>query len=174
MRKTQFILTTMAAILFLSACTKTESDFTTPTVETITIVANQTTVEAGTTVRFSVLSSINNTNVTTESKLFVNGAAIISDIFKFTDIGTFAVYATKGSLTTNVLSIQVNPVPLVYTGFVNNILVEEYSGTWCGNCPRLLYGVELILKLGGMSVPFGLTPAPAPKAAATDVWLAKI
>ena len=156
MRKTQFILTTMVAIIYLTSCTKTESDFTTPTVETISIVANQTTIEAGTTVRFSVLSSINNTNVTTESKFFINGAAIASDTFNFTTIGTFAVYATKGTLTTNVLSIQVNAVPVVYTGFVNNILVEEYSGTWCGNCPRLLYGVELLHQQTNKAIVVGI------------------
>lgn len=28
--------------------------------------------------------------------------------------------------------------------FVNRVLVEEYSGTWCGNCPNILYGTQLL------------------------------
>ncbi len=27
---------------------------------------------------------------------------------------------------------------------MHRALVEEYSGTWCGNCPRILYGVDLL------------------------------
>lgn len=33
---------------------------------------------------------------------------------------------------------------LEFSPFVNRVLVEEYSGTWCGNCPNILYGTELL------------------------------
>ncbi len=156
MKKIKLILSAIVAMFFLTSCTKTESDFTAPTLETITIVANQTILQVGTTVTFSVLSSVNNANVSDASKIYVNGVAITSDTFNFTAVGTFAVYATKGTLTTNVLSIQVNPVPVVFTGFVNNILVEEYSGTWCGNCPRLLYGVDLLHQQTNKAIVVGI------------------
>ena len=34
--------------------------------------------------------------------------------------------------------------PATTTRFVSRVLVEEYSGTWCGNCPRILYGTQLL------------------------------
>ena len=156
MKNLKFILSALFIIFCITSCTKTESDFTTPAVETITIVSNQTVIQIGTTVTFNVLSSFNNANVSNASKIFVNGIAITSDTFNFTTVGTFAVYATKGTLTTNVLSIQVNPVSVIFTGFVNNILVEEYSGTWCGNCPRLLYGVDLVHQQTNKAIVVGI------------------
>ena len=27
---------------------------------------------------------------------------------------------------------------------MDRVLVEEYSGTWCGNCPSILYAVDLL------------------------------
>ncbi len=141
MKKIAFILSATVCLFFLQSCTKTESDFTPPVNETISIQANTSTVVIGTTVSFSVFSSINNNNVTSAATIFVNATAITGSTYTFSQTGTFAVYAKKGTLTTDILTISVVPT---LSGYVSNVLVEEYSGTWCGNCPRLLYGVDLL------------------------------
>ena len=63
--------------------------------------------------------------------------------FIFTDAGNFAVYATKGTLTSNVITVNVTAIAS-NAGYKHRVLIEEYSGTWCGNCPRILYGVDLL------------------------------
>ena len=136
-----FILCATVCLLFLQSCTKTESDFTPPVNETISIQATSSTVAMGTTVSFSIFSSINNNNVTSAATIFINASAITGSTYTFNQTGTFAVYAKKGPLTTDILTISVVPT---LSGYVSNVLVEEYSGTWCGNCPRLLYGVDLL------------------------------
>ncbi len=128
---------------FIHACTKTESDFDATTQESITINSSTLSVTTGSVVNFTVLSSINSGNVTTSSKIFVNGMEITGNSFSFTAVGNFAVYATKGSLTSNVITINVT-APTVTTNFKHKVLVEEYSGTWCGNCPRILHAVDLL------------------------------
>jgi hypothetical protein len=133
----------IAGLFLLQSCTKTESDFTEPRQETVTINASTLNVIAGTTVLFSVFSSINNNNVTAESKIYVNGNLITGSSFTFTNAGNFAVYATKGTLTSGVITVNVTAVT-ANIGYKHNVLVEEYSGTWCGNCPRILYGVDLL------------------------------
>ncbi len=133
----------IAAIFLLQSCTKTESDFTEARQETITVNASTLNVTTGIAVTFSVLSSVNNNNVTADSKLYVNGALIAGSNYTFPAEGNFAVYATKGTLTSNVITVNVSTVSS-RTGYKHHVLVEEYSGTWCGNCPRILYGVDLL------------------------------
>jgi len=130
-------------LFLLPSCTKTESDISGPSQETITVNASTLNVTTGSTVSFTVLSSINNNNVTTDSKIYVNGTLITGRSFTFTDAGSFLVYATKGTLTSNVITINVTVVTSA-SGYKHHVLVEEYSGTWCGNCPRILYGVDLL------------------------------
>jgi Outer membrane protein Omp28 len=133
----------IAGLFLLQSCTKTESDFTEPRQETITVNASILNVTAGTAVSFTVLSSVNSNNVTPDSKIYVNGNLITSSSFTFADAGNFAVYATKGTLTSNVITINVAAITSG-RGYRHHVLVEEYSGTWCGNCPRILYGVDLL------------------------------
>ena len=117
---------------------------TVPPPETIMIEASSLSVTTGTPVNFSVISSINNTNVTALSKIFVNGTEISGNTYTFSTVGNYTVNATKGMLTSNNIIIAVTAGTTPPNLYVHNILVEEYSGTWCGNCPRLLYGVDLL------------------------------
>jgi Outer membrane protein Omp28 len=133
----------LLSVVCLQSCTKTESDFNTPSLESISISASTLNTTTGSVVTFTVLSSLNNSNVSADSKIYVNGSSITGNSFSFTTTGSFAVYATKGGLTSNVISINVaSPSP--NTNFKHKVLVEEYSGTWCGNCPRILYAVDLL------------------------------
>lgn len=133
----------IAGVFLLQFCTKTESDFSAPPPETITVNASTLNVATGISVSFLVSSSINNTDVTPSSKIYVNGLLISGNSFTFTVAGNFAVYATKGALTSGVITINVTAAASIM-GYKHRALVEEYSGTWCGNCPRILYGVDLL------------------------------
>lgn len=144
MKKLLVYLSFLVAFL-LHSCTKTESDFT-QVPESISITSDASDVIVGGSVTFAVKSSINNVLAPGESKLYVNGTLTSGSTYTFSQPGTFAVYATKGSLTSNVLSIKVAANTLVTASFVSRVLVEEYSGTWCGNCPAILYGVDLLHK----------------------------
>jgi hypothetical protein len=130
------------AILF-NACTKTESEFDDAPQETITVKASALSIITGNAVTFLVASSVNNNNVTADSKIYVNGALITGSSYTFSTEGNFAVYATYGQLTSSVITVNVAPLPSS-TMYKHNVLIEEYSGTWCGNCPRILYGVDLL------------------------------
>jgi hypothetical protein len=157
MRKLLAYLTFLATAFLLHSCTKTESDFTqTQTApETITITSDATDVITGGAVTFTVNSSLNNAVVTGASKLYVNGLLISGNNYTFTQTGTFAVYASKGSINSNVISIKVTANTPTNASFVSRVLVEEYSGTWCGNCPAILYGVDLLHKQTDKAIVIG-------------------
>ncbi len=143
MKNVFYITSIIAGGLFLSSCTKTESSISDTTPETISIAANSLNVATGTSVTFTVTSSKNNADVTSQSQVFVNGTSITGKSYTFLQAGTYTVFATKGTINTGNITVTVTQVSI---GFVSKVLVEEYSGTWCGNCPRILYGVDLLLK----------------------------
>lgn len=130
--------------LLLISCTKTESDFSVVgSPEQITISSNTLNVTVGNTVQFRVSTSLNNSDVTAQSIVYVNAAAINGNSVVFSEAGMYAVYAIKNNFISNVIRIN---VVAAQTGnsFKHNVLVEEFSGTWCGNCPRILYAVDLL------------------------------
>jgi hypothetical protein len=125
-------------LLFLISCTKTESDFSEP--ETISLTSSSTSVAVGSVVNFSAFNS-SGANITANTVIYINGTAITGNSYTFTQPGSYVVYAKKGGLATpNITITVINSL----AGYIHNVLVEEYSGTWCGNCPRLLYGVDLL------------------------------
>ena len=132
-------------IMLLIGCTKTESTFDeeTPKVTSISISASQNNSLVGDKISFSVLSNLGS-NVSSLSIFYVNDAEITGNEYSFQEAGTFSIKAIYENLTSNTIQVKVeNPITTV-NSFVNRVLVEEYSGTWCGNCPRILYGTDLL------------------------------
>jgi hypothetical protein len=40
--------------------------------------------------------------------------------------------------------------------FKKRVLIEDYTGTWCGFCPRVSYGIELITAQTDLAIPVGI------------------
>ncbi len=140
--KSSFLLLILS-IVFVG-CTKTESDFEDEqTVTSITLTANRTNLIAGGDVSFTATSNLL-TNLTAQTVIYVNDVAITSNTHTFQQAGSYSVKAVYQNITSNTILITVENPNVATSQFVNRVLVEEYSGTWCGNCPRILYGTELL------------------------------
>ena len=96
----------------------------------------------GNSVLFSVFDN-NGKNRTSEANFYVNEIEIAGSSHIFNDLGTFEVYAKFQNVTSQTKVIIVNPVPIEYKQFV---LIEDYTGTWCGWCPRVSYAIEEVKK----------------------------
>ena len=154
MKKAIYFLPLVLSIIFFNACKKKDGSPApiTPVIEKIVLSSNDTNVFTGATVTFSVNSSVNN-NVTSTSKIFVNGILITANNYVFANEGTYTVYAKKDTLVSNTLLIRVNAP--AFQGFVDRVLVEEFSGTWCGNCPAILFGVDSLHKQTNKAIVVG-------------------
>ena len=102
----------------------------------IYISATETTV--GQSLLFSVIDNTGETR-TKEAKFFVNDVEISGSSYLFNEVGTFQVHATFQGITSPKKEVVVNPVPIQ---FKKRVLVEDYTGTWCGWCPRISYAIE--------------------------------
>ena len=142
MKKIFVAYTLLLGTILLSSCSKTESDFS--AAETISLSSNTVNIVVGSPVSFTAISSKNSANITTSAQIFVNGTLVTTNPYIFEKAGTYAVYATSGGITSNIVTVTVVEKPLA--GYTHHPLIEEFTGTWCGDCPTILYGSELLNK----------------------------
>jgi len=109
-------------------------------ITSIILTANATSLTIGENFVFSV-NGDNGEDVSSSSMLTVDGDDISGISYAATTVGTYTVQATYNEFTSNELSITVLPAPIVFT---KNVLIEDYTGTWCGYCPRVAKGIELV------------------------------
>lgn len=78
-------------------------------------------------------------DVTSQATFFVNGTEIEGSVYSNATVGTYEVYAVYMSngveVTTNTESFDII-IPK------KKILVEDYTGTWCGFCPRVIGAIQ--------------------------------
>lgn len=90
----------------------------------------------------------NDENVTSNSTIYVDGTAIASNNHTFTATGTYTIYATKDGLQTQDITIEV-----IVPTHTTKVMVEDYTGTWCGYCPRLATALENTVNLNSDVIP---------------------
>ncbi len=107
-------------------------------VEGISVSLSAQSVKVNGTVEFTASDNYN-TDVTSESVFYVDGVAITGNTFSTDEFGPHGVYAKYNSVNGE---LQSPPVNLNVYRFTKKVLVEDYTGSWCGYCPRLAYSLD--------------------------------
>lgn len=110
-------------------------------IESISLVADKSSKTIGETITFTVNTN-SGTNITSEAVIFVNGNAIDGNTFSTTEIGDYIVSADYLGVESSSVSVRFHDGS--ETNFVKRVLIEDYTGTWCGNCTRVLNAIELV------------------------------
>jgi thiol-disulfide isomerase/thioredoxin len=111
----------------------------------ITVTTNPaTSVDKGSVVAF-IATGNNGANLTSTSTFFVNGTQITGSTYQTTVAGTLDVYATHTTstpetFTAPTVQVVVNDI----TNFNKRVLIEDFTGTWCGYCPRVAQAIDLV------------------------------
>lgn len=82
-----------------------------------------------------------------------DGTILTGNTYDTTTQGTFTFTATYNSFVSNETLINVLPSPV---SFQKNVLIEDYTGTWCGWCPRVTYGIKLVEEETENAVPVAI------------------
>ena len=90
---------------------------------------------------FSV-SSNNGINITDFCTFYLDGEALESNIFTPEILGSHQIVAKYEDLES--APITINVVDVASTYFKHKVLIEDFTGTWCGWCTRIIYAIELI------------------------------
>ena len=73
-------------------------------------------------------------DVTGMVELYLDGIVLTSPEIRSSQAGEYDLYAKYGDIASNVVMFEVvEDSGLEYT---KNILIEQFTGTWCGYCPR--------------------------------------
>lgn len=143
MKNSLLIIFSLLVIITFSSCSeKTEIEEITTS---ITISLSKNPLEIGETVHFTV--NINSgDDVTSESEIFIDDRKITGTAYTSTQGGSIEVYATYGQLKSEKKTLNINK-------YTQKILIEDYTGTWCGWCPRVANAIELVLAESNNIVP---------------------
>tara|TARA_Y100001949_G_scaffold27416_1_gene20535 strand:+ start:481 stop:1515 length:1035 start_codon:yes stop_codon:yes gene_type:complete len=133
-------------LLVLVGCSKSDEQSTeidnTPSVNSIQVFVSSDEIIVGTSILFTAFDNTGK-NRTSEAKFFVDNTEISGSSHTFNDVGTFEVYAKYQNIKSQTEEVVVNPTPIEYKQYV---LVEDYTGTWCGYCTRVSYAIEQVKK----------------------------
>ncbi len=156
-----------------------------PQASSITLSANELTIDEGHSVTFSVIDDLQNI-VTTLSEIKVNGTTINSNPYTFATAGDYTVEATYQDLTSNQVQITVvGPSPFADTSsfsasgspssFTKKALLEDFTGTWCPNCPPAAAAVANAISgnsnIFGVGYHYGVSSYPDPmEISETNYW----
>ena len=106
-------------------------------VTSITLSVSAENVAINNEVTFQVLSDKNDV-ITSTCKFFVNDKEIVGNKYTPGEEGSFSVYATYNALKSNIKNFTAS---VEASNFKTNVLVEDYTGAWCGWCPRISQGI---------------------------------
>lgn len=132
----------LVVFLFISFFISCSTDYKIlDSIESISLIADKSSKTVGETITFTVNTN-SGTNITEEAVIFVNGNAIEGNTFTTAEIGDYIVSADYLGVTSSPVSVRFHDGS--ETNFVKRVLIEDYTGTWCGNCTRVLNAIELL------------------------------
>lgn len=117
----------------------------------IILTANGTNQSAGDDTVFTVKTNTG-INVTSAAVVTVNGTPITAATFTSDVPGTFDAVATYDEFTSETLTITYTPA----IKFAKRVLIEDYTGTWCGYCPRVAQGIDQVMAQTTFAVPVAI------------------
>ena len=112
------------------------------TVNSLELYMSSDEVTIGTTVLFTAFDN-NGKNRTSDVKFYVDDNEIEGSSHVFNDPGEFNIFAKYQNIKSQTQQLIVNLPPIEYKKYV---LVEDYTGTWCGYCTRVSYAIEELKK----------------------------
>ncbi|MCW4469334.1 Omp28-related outer membrane protein [Flavobacterium sp. MFBS3-15] len=134
--KKNFILL-LLTVVALSGCS-TDYELL-KSIDGVILTADSSIKALGETVTFTVKDNTG-ADLTGEAAIYVDGEQIEGNTLTSDQVGSFEV--TAEYIGVESLPLEVRFHDGSETNFVKRVLIEDYTGTWCGYCPRVAFGIE--------------------------------
>ena len=117
-----------------------------PVLTALRVESTESSIKVGDTAEFIVIGSDaggNDYTVTNDATISVNGTEITGNRYMATTMTDIQATATLDALTTATYDLPVTDDNAPGT-FARNAIIEDFTGTWCGWCPRVSYAIEQV------------------------------
>ncbi|WP_294821753.1 Omp28-related outer membrane protein [uncultured Flavobacterium sp.] len=131
------LLLLLIAVLSLSGCS-TDYELL-KSADGVILTADSSAKAIGQTITFTVKDN-SGAELTSESTLYANGQEIEGNTITSEQVQNFTIRAKYIGVESDSLSVRFHDGS--ESNFVKRVLIEDYTGTWCGYCPRVAFGVE--------------------------------
>ena len=121
--------------------------------ESIILTADSSVKKFGETITFSVKNG-QGEDLTQDAVFYVDGVEIDGNTYTSAEVGSHVVTATYFDVESAPLQISFHDGTII--NFKKKVLIEDYTGTWCGYCPRVAYAIELAHDLTEDVVPVAI------------------
>ena len=117
------------------------------TLSSVDLTLSSTSIFIGNTLTITataVYTDNSTVDITTESEFYVDDVLISGNEYIGAQKGTIEVKAVFESTTSSLFQVQVLDPSILPTSFSKKAVVEDFTGTWCGYCPRVSYAASLV------------------------------
>ncbi len=94
-------------------------------------------------------------DLTSHAIFYIDGQAQSSNILEFNQTGSYNVTASI-TLDGQTITSQAMQVQVIVPQSTTKILVEDYTGTWCTNCPRVTYKLDQAVSQNDHIIPVAI------------------
>lgn len=137
MKKNLILL--LVTVLLIAGCA-TDYEIL-PSNGSISLTADSSVKIIGSTMTFTVKSNEGD-DLTADAEFYVDNVKIEGNTYTSDVVGTHVVTANYYSVTSSPLTITFHDGSEI--NFRKKMLIEDYTGTWCGFCPRVAWAIELV------------------------------
>lgn len=109
--------------------------------ESVILTADSSNKLAGETINFTVKDN-NGIDHTADASFYVDGTEATGNTLTSTELRSFEVVAKYGGLSSEPLTVTFGDGSEL--NFRKRLLIEDYTGTWCGYCTRVAWAIELV------------------------------
>ena len=121
--------------------------------DSVILTADSSTKSVGQTITFTVKDN-NGVNHTADAIFYVDGTAISGNTLTSAAVASFTVTASYYNVVSAPLTVTFHDGSEI--NFVKRVLIEDYTGTWCGYCPRVNFAIEQTLAQSDNVVAVGI------------------
>jgi len=136
--------------------------------DSVILTADRSYALVNNTITFTVKDN-NGNDHTGEASFYVNGEKITGNALTSATVKQYDVKAVLGPLLSETVKVSFGNTEEL--NFKKRVLIEDYTGTWCGYCTRVAWGLELVKAQTDYAVPVAIhRPSSNPSNAQYDPY----
>jgi hypothetical protein len=155
MKRAYQLIFTLIIVIGVQSCT--EKYFTEEGISGIFIQLNANSRIVGQELAISVKTE-SGEDITSSAIIYANDEVLSSPTFMTEEVGIVRLRAVYQNIESSMVEVEYHDGS--QTNFKKNVLIEDYTGTWCGWCPRVSYAMKLLKEQTDAAVFVAIHRAP--------------